>query len=377
MSDRIEPTELADYSRPSEKPASSPTVVEARRIMQICNACRYCEGFCDVFPAMTKRNLFSSGDLNYLSNLCHNCRGCYYACQYAPPHEFDVNVPKVFSELRAESWETHAWPSGTARLFHRNGLMLFMASALSIAAIFIISGWFHSPETFFSRHPDGNFYNIIPHQAMVWTAGPVFLFALFAMIMSIRSFWRETDSPDMTAKALYVAIRSMLSLSNLSGGGYGCNDDSERFSMTRRRLHHAAFYGFLLCFAATVLGTVYHYILGWKAPYPYASLPVLFGTVGGVSLCIGTAGLYWMNIKTENILKVPDLRGMETAFIWLLFFTSLSGLLLLAFRETSALGTLLALHLGFVLGLFLSLPYSKMVHGLYRGAALIRFHAEK
>ena len=28
---------------------------EVGRQMQICNACRYCEGFCAVFPAMTRR----------------------------------------------------------------------------------------------------------------------------------------------------------------------------------------------------------------------------------------------------------------------------------------------------------------------------------
>ena len=71
--------------------------LDARRAMEICNACRYCEGFCAVFPAMTLRREFTDGDLNYLANLCHNCRGCFYSCQYAPPHEFGVNVPKLFA----------------------------------------------------------------------------------------------------------------------------------------------------------------------------------------------------------------------------------------------------------------------------------------
>ena len=61
-------------------------LAEARRTMEICNACRYCEGFCPVFPAMELRRAFSNGDLGYLANLCHNCKGCWHACQYAPPH---------------------------------------------------------------------------------------------------------------------------------------------------------------------------------------------------------------------------------------------------------------------------------------------------
>ena len=61
-------------------------VEEGARQMAICNACRYCEGYCAVFPAMERRLDFATGDLNYLANLCHNCGECYYACQYAPPH---------------------------------------------------------------------------------------------------------------------------------------------------------------------------------------------------------------------------------------------------------------------------------------------------
>ena len=58
---------------------------EVARQMQICNACRYCEGFCAVFPAMTRRLEFGKADIHYLANLCHNCGACLHACQYAPP----------------------------------------------------------------------------------------------------------------------------------------------------------------------------------------------------------------------------------------------------------------------------------------------------
>ena len=93
-------------------------LTEAERIMTICNACRYCEGICAVFPAMERRRTFSDKDLIYLSNLCHNCRGCYYACQYAPPHEFKVNVPKTLQKLRVKSYVQGVWPSFLTGLFH-------------------------------------------------------------------------------------------------------------------------------------------------------------------------------------------------------------------------------------------------------------------
>ena len=69
--------------------------------------------------------------------------------------------------------------------------------------------------------------------------------------------------------------------------------------------------------------------------------------------------------------------SMDVAFLVLLFSTSLTGLLLLAFRETSAMGTLLVIHLGFVAGFFITAPYGKFAHVIYRYAALVRYSIEQ
>jgi citrate/tricarballylate utilization protein len=60
-----------------------------------------------------------------------------------------------------------------------------------------------------------------------------------------------------------------------------------------------------------------------------------------------------------------------------LFFTSLTGLMLLALRDTAAMGTLLVIHLGVVAGLFLTMPYGKFAHVVYRYAALVRYAIEQ
>ena len=95
-------------------------VKDGARQMTICNACRYCEGYCAVFPAMEQRRIFTKADLTYLANLCFDCRDCYYACQYAPPHEFGVNIPKLMSELRADTYREFTWPVILSGLFKRN-----------------------------------------------------------------------------------------------------------------------------------------------------------------------------------------------------------------------------------------------------------------
>jgi citrate/tricarballylate utilization protein len=60
-----------------------------------------------------------------------------------------------------------------------------------------------------------------------------------------------------------------------------------------------------------------------------------------------------------------------------LFLTSVTGFLLLALRDTSAMAMLLAIHLGVVMGLFVTLPYGKFVHAVHRCAALLRFALER
>ena len=109
------------------------TSQEVARVMQICNACRYCEGFCAVFPAMTRRRHFNEADVGYLSNLCHNCGACYHACQYAPPHEFGVNVPQAFAAARNDSYAAYAWPDPLAGLFRQNGLFVTLGISGGLA----------------------------------------------------------------------------------------------------------------------------------------------------------------------------------------------------------------------------------------------------
>ena len=346
--------------------------------MEICNACRYCEGFCAVFPAMELRRSFTDGDLAYLSNLCHNCKGCYYACQYAPPHAFGLNVPRTFAELRGETYEEHAWPRFMARLFQRNGLWATLITAIALAAIMLGTVAFVEPGALYGNHRGpGAFYQIISHNVMVTIFGAAFLFAIIAMIMGLRSFWRACGGKGVTLKALMRGLHDAATLKNLSGGGFGCNDSDGRFARTRRRLHHAMAGGFLLCFASTSLGTVYHYVFGWQAPYAWYSPVVLLGSIGGLGLLVGPAGLVWLKFRADREPIATDSLGMDMALLSSLFFVSLTGFAVLLFRETAAMGVLLAVHLGFVMGLFLALPYGKFVHGIYRTAALVRHASEQ
>ena len=358
---------------------------EVGRQMQICNACRYCEGFCAVFPAMTRRLEFGKADVHYLANLCHNCGACLHACQYAPPHEFAVNVPQAMAKLRLDTYTDYAWPSALGRLYQRNGLTLSLASAFALVLFLLLA--LLARGTLFPGPLQGNFYAVFGHNLLGLMFGAVFGMAVLALAIGLARFWRgvslATAAQDAPPPGLYraagtEAVSNVLSLKYLGGGhGQGCNNADDAFTLWRRRFHHFTFYGFGLCFAATGVATLYHYLLDRHAPYALDSLPVLLGTAGGIGLLIGPVGLLWLNLQRDPSHGDVAQRPMDRGFIALLLLVSLSGLALLLWRDSGAMALLLALHLGVVMALFLTMPYGKFAHGIFRSAALLKSALEK
>jgi citrate/tricarballylate utilization protein len=352
---------------------------EVDRILHICNACRYCESFCAVFPAMTRRLDFNVADSHYLANLCHNCSACLYACQYAPPHEFGVNLPKTLAKVRKDTYIEYAFPRAFGQLYHRNGLTVALAVSIAVAAFLIATIMLKG--SVFVPGLESDFYAIFPHNTLAVVFGTAFGFAILALAIGVTRFWREVSEPGRPVPlqdAVGEAAKSVLTLQYLDGGHKeGCNNEDDAFTLWRRRFHHFTFYGFMLCFASTSVATLYHYLFGMEAPYPIFSAPVVLGTLGGIGLLIGPAGLLWLNLRRNPLQADETQKAMDLGFIVLLFLISLTGLVLLAFRETASMPVLLAIHLGFVMGFFVTLPYSKFAHGIFRCAALLKYAIEK
>ncbi|MFO1268922.1 MAG: tricarballylate utilization 4Fe-4S protein TcuB [Rubrivivax sp.] len=359
---------------------------EVQRQLQICNACRYCEGFCAVFPAMTRRLEFSYAEVHYLANLCHNCGACLHACQYAPPHEFQVSLPRAMARVRGRTYIEYAWPGALAGAYERNGLVLALALAggfafflaLALALTGRLWGLPVDVSAGASAGAAGNFYAIFPHGLMVSLFAPVFAFAVVALGIGVMRFWRGYAPGPARGASWAEAARSTLTLRYLDGGhGLGCPNDDDAWTLARRNAHHLVFYGFTLCFAATSLATLYHYAFGWVAPYAWTSGPKLLGTAGGLMLVAGTAWL-WRLRRTRHPEHVePAQAPMDLGFIALLFLTAASGLALALARATPALPLLLCLHLGAVLAFFATMPYGKFAHGVYRVAALLKWAVER
>jgi citrate/tricarballylate utilization protein len=352
---------------------------EANRQLVICNACRYCEGYCPVFQAIEVRRDFTKGDVFYLANLCHDCRACHYACMYSPPHEFAVTIPLILAKARTESYRQWSWPTFLGRSFSDRRFSIGLAIAV-VSIVIALASWFiPSARWFSSSLTSGAFYKIVPYLAMVIPAIALLIYWILVWSRGTLRFWSETENgthSPIVFKDIANATGAILSLRYLKGGGPGCSYPDQRPSMSRRIYHGLVFGGFFLDLISTTLAFAYQDLMHWLPPYSLRSAPVIFGSAGGMAIIIGTIGLIWLKVGSDTDLATADSNRMDYTFLVILFLTALTGMLTLIFRDTRALGTLLVIHLAVVASLFVTAPYGKFVHALYRSLALIKFYAE-
>lgn len=355
-------------------------LTEAQRQFNVCNACRYCEGYCAVFPAAELRTTLGRGDLTYLANLCHDCRDCYDACMFAPPHEFAINIPQLLAEARVATYERYSRPRIFARLFRAGtaGTLAVVLVALSIvlAAVLATSG----RAGLFAPHTGpGAFYRVLPFLGMVVPALTITLYGVLVVVAGMLEFTRDIRGAPSALdwRALGTATVQALTLRYLKGGGAGCYYPRERGSSARRVLHGFVFWGFIGAFVSTVAAAVMQDVLGILPPFAWLSAPVLLGSVGGLLLVAGCTGLIVLKSHSDAAPAYAPMTAMDYAFLLLLDAVAITGMLTLFLRGTSALGASLTLHLGLLAGLYLTAPYGKFVHFVYRYLALVKRAAEE
>ena len=359
---------------------------EADRQLTICNACRYCEGYCAVFPALERRVDLTAGDITHLADLCHDCRDCYTACMYAPPHEFALNLPAALSAVRHHTYDEYlprlTWPAG------RRGAML--AAALAAIALLAVLGVIVGG----AGAPAGSPYRIIAYPALLVAFGLAAAWSVIVMAWSAARYWRATNGPGWGGLAnpavLARALGQAATLRNLRGGGADCSYPGDEPSGARRRLHHLIAWGFAACAASTVAAAISQDFAGDPPPYPAASAPVLFGVIGGAGLVIGCAGLLVLRrTAASSDTASSDTASSDTparedsalarrgyALLAALLVLAVSGLLTLVVRDTAAFGPVLYVHLVAVAACFAIAPYTKFMHVIYRFLALVRHNSE-
>jgi citrate/tricarballylate utilization protein len=355
-----------------------PRLDEARRQLGVCLACRYCEGYCAVFPALERRAVLLDGDVAMLANLCHDCRACFQACMYAPPHEFGVDVPTLLRDARLRTYAGAAWPAPLGWGLRHPSAAVVAATGLGLGLALLAAAAGGGLAGLLGRHVGpGAFYAIVPYALMLVPALVVSGLAALALAAAFARSWADMGGRRrelLDVRLWLVTTGEALGLRWLGGGGGGCfYPDRERASGMRRALHVLLVGGLVAAFASTVAAAIEQDLLDRLPPYPVLSVPVLLGSLGGIAIVAATSGLLVLKARAGR----DSSTALDVAFLAVLDLAAITGMLTLALRDTPALGPALVAHLGVLAALYVTAPYGKLVHAVHRLAALLRDVSER
>jgi quinone-modifying oxidoreductase subunit QmoC len=288
--------------------------------------------------------------------LCHQCNDCTAYCpRGAKPAE-------VLGAIRKQSIQQYSAPSSLARLVNSKKFMplLFIIPAILLALIAKTLGI-----------PEGEirFVHWFPVATIQFVFTPALIFGFVVGYLGIRKFWSDMkNASGITSGDLKGSVIETVKEILPHGKFKDCGVSRDRFTS-----HLLVFYSFIALFIATAIGAVYIDILHVESPFSFGNgAPVkFFGNIGAIALLIGV--LLMIKNRFANAAKV----GVGSYFDWFLItvigVVMLSGILAELTRIAGAASLaypIYFIHLVFVLSLFLYLPYSKLAHLFYRGAAI-------
>ena len=334
-------------------------IKEADRQMTICNACRYCEGYCAVLPGDG-----AAPDLHGRAT----CSTWRISASTAGPATTPASsrrrtssrstCPQVFAQIRAETYHDYSWPGCCASSFATTGgpsAWITVGCALLILALGA-----HLPGAGRALRNPCRRGRLLPGRAVRGDGDSAVGHLALRFVGSSRSgrsdFWRETHSSDMVemvrpSASSVKATRTPSGCATLKGGeSGGCNypDAASRTpgacSTTSRSTASCSIWPRRRSRRSTTT-----FCIGRRRTP--AELPgrAGHGRRRDAADRDGRAALPQVAERPATA-DGARMREMDVAFLVILFLTSLSGMLLLAFRETAAMGTLLAIHLGIVAG---------------------------
>ena len=335
---------------------------EAIRQYTICNACRYCEGYCPVWPTLSSRTFVDREDVTFMANLCLDRRDCYYACPYVPGvHEFAINIPEVNRRLRDETYLELTFNALRSRI----GKAIFALMFIPILALWLI----FLPALRIPVSP--SFYALVPKDVIIYagTAALVYLIAIAAH--ALLSYSRRIGPryrPRL--RALPRTISDILGHSWFSDAHY----PGEAEGNVRLIYHPLMFYGFLLDLMSTLTGMVYEDVLGVSSPFPLTNPTVILGLVGGVMLTAGAGLAIYARVVSYRGQRFVSASPFDSALAPILLSVAVTGLSILAARMAAAyyaMYLLLLVHYSLIYTLFVLAPLSTtFLHALIRPYSL-------
>jgi quinone-modifying oxidoreductase subunit QmoC len=334
-----------------------------------CYQCATCSVVCNVTPEENpfprKEMIWAQWGLKekFQGNpdvwLCHQCNDCTAYCpRGAKPGE-------VLGAIRKQTIQQYSTPSFMVNLVNNKKFMipLFIIPAIVLAVIISAAGHLGIPEgeVVFTK-----FMPVLPIQL---TFTPALLFGIIVGVLGLKNFWADMKKANGVTSgdlggSITATIKDILSHERFKK----CDVNRDRFTS-----HFLVLYSFIALGLTTAIGALYIDILHIESPFSFGhGTPVkILGNLGAIAILAGT--FLMISSRFKNAEKV----GLGSYFDWLLLgiigVIGLSGFLAQLLRIAGIGGLaypMYFIHLVFVLSLFIYLPYSKLAHLFYRGAAL-------
>ncbi|MDH4027794.1 MAG: quinone-interacting membrane-bound oxidoreductase complex subunit QmoC [Nitrospirota bacterium] len=334
-----------------------------------CYQCATCTVVCNVTPDKNpfprKEMVWAQWGLKekFQGNpdvwLCHQCNDCSAYCpRGAKPGE-------VLGAIRKQTIKQYSSPGALVDIVNNKTFMPLIFIIPAVILALVVSNW--SPE------PDPEkgivFANFMKTLTIQLLFTPALLFGFGVGVMGVMKFWADMKKANsVTSGDLKTSV--MDTIREVAGHQKFkvCGVSSDRFFS-----HLLLFYGFVAAGIATALGVLYIDVLHLESPFRlgYGTPVKLFGNIGALGIIAGI--LLMMSNRFKNAEKL----GVGSYFDWLLIsiigIVGLSGFLAQVMRIAGAASLaypIYFIHLVFVLSLFIYLPFSKLAHMFYRGAAM-------
>jgi quinone-modifying oxidoreductase subunit QmoC len=352
-----------------------------------CYQCATCSSVCELAPAnapfprrqilwaqwgMEDRLMGDAGPW-----LCHQCNDCSVRC----PRE--VNPGDIMASVRAMVVEKMATPAFLGRLVGnaKKTWPLLVLGPLVYWLVLLGATGIHIPLVDDALSAaDGRFHyeHFVPHTLIYITYFSATFFVLLTMFASGSRYWKMLGANSERKGSLIGALIPAFIDIALHKKFATC----DRGVFKRRWGHFLVMWGFIGAAITSGFAVVYLYRetvffswlnLGYSYPVPITHWVKWLGNISAVALVLGGL-LLWLNRRSTDDKLVGVTTAFDRFFLWVVLTVIATGVFTELFRFI-AVPTILAcavyvIHLAIVLTLFLTLPYSKFAHILYRTLAM-------
>jgi quinone-modifying oxidoreductase, subunit QmoC len=334
-----------------------------------CFQCATCSAVCELAPderPFPRRQVllaqWGQGDQLAADSavwLCHQCNDCTVRCPR------DVRPGDLMQVVRAMVIERLAAPAFLGRLVanvNQTWPVLLGAPLLLWVLLLGMTGHLGVPPGFHA------YEQLVPHWLIYSVFFPVAAFVIGAAWVGGRRFWTLLGAVGPPRKGSFVANLMPVLGEIATHNRFG----SCEAARPRRWGHLALLWGFIGAAATSGLLVVALYGFGAELPLPLDHPFKILGNISAVLLVAGGA------VLLVNRLGDPAKSGRSTAFdsffLTVVLLVIATGVLVEVGRFVfpAALAcSLYVVHLGVVLTLFITFPYSKFAHMLYRTLAMV------